>query len=169
MKHFNKHPQENNKNYKALKEIEARSTSAQRVYKNYQRAKRGTTTQREMNPVIEGMYHQLVKKAIQLFSILPNKEDRVMLEINLQQDPLNSHGLYNILTNSFFFYLECDIKSNYRVEYLFFKCPLEKEIQALIDKFALRSYCTEVVQQPDYPTFFTNCLRCTPERFIRLL
>lgn len=162
------HIQQNNKNLQTQQEIEDRLRSGKRVLKNSTRSKLfGTTSQKAMNPAIEEMYHVIVKRVKELYTQLPNKEDRVMIEFNnFEEDPTDSHGLFTIATPSLFFYLECDIKNNYRIEYLFHLCPLETEIQQLINQFSMRSYSTEVVKQSDYPTFFRNCLSLQPSRYI---
>lgn len=158
------------KNLAAQQEIEARLASTKTIYKNHQRAKQyGTTSQKSMNPAIEGIYHAILKKVKELYKGLPNKEDRIIIELNNAQDPTDSHGLFTLMTPSFFFYLECSITNQYRIEYLFDSCPVEDDIQALISKFAVRSYSTEVVKQPDYPTFFRRALSCQPDRFIHHL
>ncbi|MCX2451113.1 hypothetical protein OQX61_07495 [Pedobacter sp. PLR] len=158
---------ENNTNLQSQQEIERRLRSGKRVYKNHQRAKLNSTdSQQSLNPAIENMYHVIVRKIKELYSQLPNKEDKVMIEFNNADDPTDSHGLFTVMTPTFFFYLECDIKNNYRIEYLFHNCPLETEIMQLINKYSMASYSTEVVNQPDYPTFFRNCLQVQPSRFI---
>lgn len=164
------HNPRNHKNLEAQKQIEERLSSTKRVYKNVTRAKmNGTTSQKAINPAIAGMFHTIVKKAKELYSTLPNKEDRVIIELNNEQDPTDSHGLYTLITPSFFFYLECDILSNYRIEYQFDQCPVEAEIQQLINQFAMKSFSTEVVKQTDYPKFFRRCLSVQPDRFIHQL
>ncbi|WP_157766498.1 hypothetical protein [Pedobacter ginsengisoli] len=160
----------NHKNLEALKQIEARLSSTKRVYKNSIRAKlNGTTSQKAMNPVISGFYHVIVNKVKELYSKLPNKEDRVIIELNNELDPTDSHGLFTLITPTFFFYLECSITNQYRIEYQFHNCPVEEEIQQLINAFSMRSYSTEVVNQPDYPAFFQRCLQVQPDRFIHQL
>ncbi|MBB5437942.1 hypothetical protein HDC92_001616 [Pedobacter sp. AK017] len=155
------------KNEAALEQIEARLASTKSIYKNHQRAKQyGTTSQKTMNPVIADMYHVIVKLVKQLYSSLPDKDERIVIEINNEVDPTDSHGLFTLMTPSFFFYLECSITNQYRIEYLYHHCEFEREINALINKFAVRSYSTEVVKNPDYQTFFRNCLACQPDRFI---
>jgi len=155
------------KNKAALEQTEARLSSTKTIYKNHQRAKQyGTTSQKTMNPVIADMYHVIVKLVKQLYSSLPDKDERIVIEINNEVDPTDSHGLFTLMTPSFFFYLECSITNQYRIEYLYHHCEFEREINALINKFAVRSYSTEVVKNPDYQTFFRNCLACQPDRFI---
>jgi hypothetical protein len=104
-----------------------------------------------------------------LYSTLPNAEDRIIILLNNRLDPTDCQGLFTLITPTFFFYLECDILNNYRVEYLFHDCPVEAEIQQLINQFCMRSYSTEVVKQPDYPMFFRTCLSVQPPRFIHQL
>jgi len=164
------HNRQIQKNLEAQKQIEARLSSTRRVYKNATRAAlHGTSSQKSINPAIAGMFHTIVKKAKELYSKLPNKEDRVIILLNNELDPTDSHGLYTLITPSFFFYLECDILSNYRIEYQFDQCPVEAEIQQLINQFAMKSFSTEVVKQADYATFFRTCLQVQPDRFIHQL
>nr|WP_121272810.1 hypothetical protein [Pedobacter schmidteae] len=158
------------KDLAAQEQIEARLSSTKPIYKNKARAAQyGTDTQKVMNPIIADMYHVIVKLVKELYSNLPTKDDRIIIMLNNEQDPTDSHGLFTLLTPSFFFYLEADIKNNYRIEYLFHDCPFEHEIQKLIDRFAMRSYSTKVVKQPDYSTFFRTCLSVQPDRFIHHL
>lgn len=158
------------KDLEAQKQIEARLNSTKRVYKNSTRAKmNGTTSQKAMNPVIANMYHVILKKVKELYSTLPNKEDRMIILLNNELDATDSHGLFTLITPSFFFYLECDIMNNYRIEFLFHLCPFEEEIQQLINAFSMRSYSTEVVNQPNYSAFFNRCLSVQPDRFIHQL
>lgn len=164
------HNQENYKDLQSQEAIKERLRSKKKVYKNYLRAKlNGTTTQKGMNPVISQMYHIIVKKVKELITELPNKEDRVLIEFDNEKDPTDSHGLFSLITPSFFFYLECDILNNYRIEYLFHECPFEEKAQKLIDQFSVRSFSTDVVKKYDYPTFFKRCLEVQPPRFIHHL
>ncbi|ATP58938.1 hypothetical protein CPT03_21935 [Pedobacter ginsengisoli] len=164
------HNQPIHKNLEAQQEIEERLRSTKKVYKNSTRAKlKGTTTQKAMNPVIANMYHIIKKKVKELYSSLPNKEDRIIIELNNELDPTDTHGLFTLMTPTFFFYLECSITNQYRIEYLFHQCPVEEEIQQLINDFSMRSYSTEVVNQKDYPAFFRRCLSVRPSRFIHQL
>lgn len=170
MTQFKRHSQENKKDLRLVEEMEAIWSSKKHVYKNYRRMDvNGTTMQRLVNPVIHDMYHFIVDSVKELYSKLPNQEDRVMIELNLKSCPNDAAGLYCIATNSFFFHLECDVQTNFKIEYQFHQCPFEKEIQTLINKFCVRSYSTEVMKQPDYPAFFKRCLQVQPERFVRIL
>lgn len=167
---FNKHLQENNKNLKVLQEMEDRWKRRKAVYKNHQRAsKYGSITQKKVNPCISYMFQIVVKRVKEMYCKLPNKADRVMIELPLKDSPSEPSALYCIITSTSYLYIECDYLNNYKVEYQFHRCPFEEEIQQLINKMALRAYSTEIMNQPDYPTFFTNCLRVQPERFITLL
>lgn len=170
MQQFSKHKQENNKDQKVVAELEAKWNSTKQVSKNYKKMQYNSTTmQKKVNPVIHDMYHMVVESIKELYSKLSNQEDRVVIELNLKTCPFEVEGLYCIATKSFFFYLECDVMTNYKIEHQFCNCPFEKEIQTMIDKFALRSYSTEIMKQPDYPSFFNSALRNQPERFIRVL
>lgn len=157
------------KDIAAQQEIEERLNS-KKVYKNHQRAKlNGTTSQKEMNSVIEEIYRVILKKVKELYCKLPNEEDRIIIQLNNKLDPTDSHGLFTLMTPTFFFYLECDIVNNYRIEYLFYQCPFETEIEQLIKQYLVHSHSTEIVKQPDYPTFFRNCLSVQPDRFVHVL
>ena len=170
MTEFKKHSQENNKDIRLVEEMEKMWSTPKHVSKNYMKMKvNSTTMQNKVNPAIHDMYHIIIESVKELFSRLPNKEDRVIIELNLMGCPVEVSGLYCIATPSFFFHLECDVWTNYKIEYQFCQCPFEKEIQALIDKFSVRSYSTEIMKQPDYPAFFKRCLQVQPERFIKVL
>lgn len=162
-----RHTPEKSDNSQSKEQIEDRLNSGNRVYKNHQRARlNGTTSQKSLNPAIADMYHVIVRKVKELCTQLPNKEDKVMIEFSNADDPTDSHGLFTLMTSTFFFYLECDIMNNYRVEYLFHNCPVEPEIQQLINQFSIRSYSTELVKQDNYSAFFQRCLQVQPSRFI---
>lgn len=166
--HFQKH--EIIKDLAAQREIEDRLANGKRVSKNHIRAKLfGTDTQRAVNPTIFEMYSVIVNKVKELYSKLPNAEDRIIILLNNQLDPTDCQGLFTLIAPTFFFYLECDILSNYRIEYMFDQCPVEAEIHQLINQFSMRSYSTEVVKQADYPSFFRRCLQVNPDRFIHQL
>ena len=166
---FKIHPQENNKDQRLVDELHAIWNSKKRVFKNYQRGANSTDTQKKINPFINDMYYIIVKKVKELYSTLPAKEDRVMIELNLQSHPGDVSGLYCICTSTFFFHLECDVMSNYKIEYQLHECPFEEEILALMKKYSVRSYSTEIMKQPDYPAFFQRALRAQPDHFIHLL
>jgi hypothetical protein len=162
--------QQNAKDWQAVQEIEERLSSGKRVSKTHIRAMLNSNdSQKDCNSTISGMYHVIVNKVKELYSTLPNAEDRIIILLNNRLDPTDCQGLFTLITPTFFFYLECDILNNYRVEYLFHDCPVEAEIQQLINQFCMRSYSTEVVKQPDYPMFFRTCLSVQPPRFIHQL
>ena len=167
---FRKHPQENNKDLNALQQMEAYLNATRRVPKNASTAKRyGTTSQKAMNPMVSDMYHILIDNVKILFKELPNKVDRVIIELDNEKHPLDSHGIFSFISSTFYIYLECDFYNQYRVEYLFHKRPLEQKIRQLMVKLCLHSHSTEAVFSKDYTQFFTDCLRVQPERHIHLL
>jgi len=166
---FTKHPQEFNKDHKAVQEVEERWNSHKKYYKNTTRARKGTTTQKMVNPSIAKMYKVILTKVKKLFAASHYKIDRVVIELPLEGNPLDNSGIHCFITASFYFYLECDVRSNFRIEYLFHNCEHQQEIELLIHQFGMKAYSTEVVKLPDYPTFFQNCLKRNPERFITLL
>lgn len=169
MKKITKHKYENDKNTASLTEIEERLSSKRKVFKNYVRAAKGTTTQRTMNPAIEQLYHAAVSKIKPLFAALPNPYDRVIIQLNHKNEPLDPMGLFCLMSSTFYFFIECDFKNDYRVEYMFHNCPIQAEVMQMIDSMSLRSYSTEVVQKKDYDEMFKQSLRSQPERFITLL
>lgn len=170
MKEFNRHPMENNKNTASLNEIETRYRTVKPRYRNDQRARKHCEPKEtHLNEAIAFFYHTLVAKCKEMFSTLPNKEDRVMLMLDLTKDPVNSSGIHCIATSTFFIHLECDAYHKYRVEYQFYRCPFEKQIQEQINRLTLRSFSTQIATQADYPAFFRRVLACQPERFIHLL
>jgi hypothetical protein len=169
MNRFTKHKYENDKNNASLDEIEKRLASKRKVFKNYVRASKGTITQKEMNPAIETLYHAVIAKVKPLFAALPDAHDRVIIQLNHKNEPLNPIGLFCLMTSTFYFYLEADYRNEYRVEYMFHHCPIQEEVMKMITSMSLKSYSTEVIQTKDYTAMFNESLRCQPERFITLL
>lgn len=170
MNGFKKHIMETRKNLVSLNEIEERYRTVKPKYKNHMRASRlGSDKQKGMNEAIEFFYHSLVNEAKLLFATLPNKEDKVMVILDLKHDPVNLSGIHAIITSTLYVQLECDYYNNYRIEYQFYRCPFEKRIQELINRLTLRSFSTQITTQPDYPAFFRRVLACQPENFIHLL
>lgn len=165
-----KHSQIRNKREDQVKINEDQWNSPTRSRKNYITAKKkATPTLINRNNTVEGMYHAVLKTVTKLYAKLPNKDDRVIVEMDMKLHPLDGEQMHAFLTPHFLLFLECDVQNHYRVEYCFHQCPLEAEIKAIMKEFLINSYSTEVRKMPDYKTYFAQVLRCQPERFIRVL
>ena len=140
------------------------------VYKHHQKAaKFASPNQKKINLAINDTYHLLIELVKELYSTLPNESDRIIVEMNRAEEPLNPICMYTFLTPHFYFYLECSIVFQYRVEYQFDQCPFEKEIMHRLKTTILRDYSTEIMKMPDYPHFFAEVLKHQPEKFKRVL
>jgi len=139
------------------------------VSKNYIRAsKRGNELQRQMNPLWEKMYHTLVESMKELCRTLPIEDERYCIEINLKQHPMHCEGLHIIQTRHFHLHLECTYNYDYRIEYSLYKCPLEKELHTLLERFSLTQIATQT-HRHNYIAFFNRCLQVQPNEFICIL
>jgi hypothetical protein len=166
---FIKHKMENQKDLKTLSIIEEHY-QGKPAYSNYQRAtSHGSSIQKKLNPRIEEGYHRMLKKVKELFATLPNKEDRVIVELNLKAMPSDSFGLYSVLTSTFYFSMECDIYNNFRIEYLFHNCKFEKELRTWMIGYSINNHSFQNVRVDDYEDYFNRVLQVQPERFISLL
>jgi hypothetical protein len=137
-----------------------------RVPKTYNKAKHlRDGTQKRINETIEGSYHTLKDYVKQLYATLPNESDRIIVEMDRTLEPATVMSMYSFLTRHFYFYIECSIMLQYRVEFQFDQCPFEKEITKALQETILRSYSTEVMKMPNYPDFFEEVLRVQPDKF----
>ena len=140
------------------------------VYKHHQKAaKFASPNQKRINLAVHDTYHLLIELIKELYSTLPNESDRIIVEMNRAQEPTNPICMYSFLTSHFYFYLECSITFQYRVEYQFHKCPFEQEIMHRLKTTILRSHSTEIMKMPDYQHFFAEVLKHQPDRFKRIL
>lgn len=140
------------------------------VYKHHQKAaKFASPNQKKINLAIHDTYHLLIELVKELYATLPNESDRIIVEMNRAEEPLNPICMYTFLTPHFYFYLECSIVYQYRVEYQFDNCPFEQEIMHRLKTTILRNYSTEIMKMPNYREFFNEVLRVQPERFKRIL
>ncbi|MFN0290058.1 hypothetical protein [Pedobacter helvus] len=166
---FKKHPFENAKLIKEMNAIEEQWLSKKKSYKNHTRAIKGALPhQRELNKTIESLYHIAVPKIRSLFSKL-SKFNRIAVEMNLKEHPLNVSELYSISFSTFFFDLCCDVRNKYHIVYKFHNCPIEADIRALTHRLSLTYYCKEDTRISDYKSYFERVLQVQPERFITLL
>jgi hypothetical protein len=141
-----------------------------RVGKNYIKAEKfASPSQKRTNEAVEGSYHALIDHVKKLYAALPNESDRVIVEMNRSEEPLNPISIYCFLTRHFYFYLECDITFHYRIEYQMQDCPFEKEILQGLQETIMRSHSTEVMKMSNYSEFFNEVLRVQPNKFKRVL
>jgi hypothetical protein len=144
--------------------------STKSVYKHHHKAaKFASPNQKKINLAINDTYHLLIELVKELYSTLPNESDRIIVQMNRAEEPLNPICMYTFLTPHFYFYLECSIVFQYRVEYQFENCPFEKEIMHRLKTTILRDYSTEIMKMPNYREFFAEVLKHQPERFKRIL
>jgi len=161
MTEFNSTPQ---------KKDHQKDSAYKQVSKNHIKAARfAGTRQKEINLAIDSSYHTLISQVKELYSTLPNIDDRIIVEMNRAQEPNNPISIYCFMTTHFYFYLECDMMLRYRVEYQLFNNPFEQEILKAMRQTILRSYSTEIMKMPNYPAFFKEVLRVQPEKFKRVL
>jgi hypothetical protein len=161
MTEFNSTPQKKDKQT---------DSAYKQVSKNHIKAARfAGTTQKQINQAIDDSYHTLIDHVKELYSTLPNSDDRIVVEMNRAQEPNNPISIYCFMTSHFYFYLECDMMLRYRVEYQLFNCPFEQEILKAMKQTILRSYSTEIMKMPNYEAFFKEVLRVQPNRFKRVL
>lgn len=162
-----KHPQERNKLHQEVQRNEREWSSTTSIYKNHQRAKlRGTQEQKRSNPLKESMYFIFINEVKELYKTLANPIDKVIVEVPLKKHPLDSEAIHSFMTPHFIAQLECNISNSYYIEYKFHNCPFENQLKTLMTKFGLDRISRESPRIDNYPQFFTNVLRCQPERFI---
>ncbi|MEE1884366.1 hypothetical protein [Pedobacter flavus] len=167
---YQKHSEEQNKRSDQVQVNENQWASKVKRFKNHQRAEiKGTTTIKRNNKVVESMYHVILNKVKILYSTLPNKSDRVIVELNLKAHPLNVVDMHCLLTPHFLFHLEADILGNYKIEYHFHNCPFESEIKTLMKKCCINPFSSQRMNIADYNAYFKEVLRVQPEKFIHLL
>lgn len=166
---FKKHPFEHLKLIKQMNEIEAQWQSKRKCYKNHYRATKGAMErQRVVNKTVETLYHIALPKIKEMFSKL-SKYNRIAVEMNLKEHPLNVDELYSICFSTFFFDLSCNVENQYCITYRFHNCPIEADIRALLHRLSLTYYCIEDTKTFDYSEGFKRILQVQPERFITLL
>jgi hypothetical protein len=170
MKTFKKHKQENNKKHEQVQLNEQQWSSKKHSRKQFITAdKKAFPSLKLQNHNIEVKYHSMLTTVKALYATLPNKADRVIVEMNMKEHPLEVFQMHAFLTPHLLFYLECDVFNKYSIEYCIADCPFEDEIITMIDKLSLESYSTIVRKMPNYKDYFNEVLRVQPERFIAVL
>lgn len=141
-----------------------------RVPKNYVKAKAlKECEQKRKNIAIEESYHALIEYVKRLYATLPDQSDRIFVEMDRSKEPANPISIYCFMTKHFYFYMECDVFLQYRIEYQLEQCPFEKEILDGLKSHLMQSYSKEVMKMPNYPDFFKEVLRVQPGRFKQVL
>jgi hypothetical protein len=170
MKSFTKHKQENNKKPDQVQINEEQWNSKKRSKKTYLTAKKKAfPSQKLQNQNIEVRYHSTLKRIKELYSTLPKKEERVIVEMNMKEHPLEVFQMHAFLTPHLMLFLECDVRNQFRIEYCISDCPFHDEIIDMINTLSIDSHSTMVRKMPNYNEYFNEVLRVQPERFIQVL
>jgi hypothetical protein len=170
MKSFTKHNQENHKKYDQVQLNEDQWSSKKHSRKQFITAdKKAFPSLKLQNHNIEVKYHSMLTTVKALYATLPNKQDRVIVEMNMKEHPLEVFQMHAFLTPHFMFVIECDVFNQYRIEYCIADCPFEAEIITMIDRLSLESHSTMVRKMPSYKDYFNEVLKVQPERFISVI
>lgn len=119
--------------------------------------------QKARNLIVETNYHAILNRVKKLYrnATLP------VFERNYLKDATESGlSMHAYLTNSFFFYLQCDCAFNYKVEYGFHNCPYEAQIRAWFDEYIFGASGTEVTPHPNFHTFYCNVIKAQDKKHI---
>ena len=85
--------------------------------------------QNRANATIEHIYHSILNKAKKLSLT----SSRPLFERDYRKDTLENHfAMHAFMSESFYFYLECDIIYSYQIQYSFHNCPFEQELRAML-------------------------------------
>jgi len=122
--------------------------------------------QRMQNAAIEAAYNNVLE--LVKANYLPT--NKVYFERDYRRDKSeNCFAMHSFITGSFYWYLECDLLYNYRVEYAFFNCPFEAEIIAMLKPYPLDRSASLVTLLPDYHTFVLNVFHQQDEQYLHSL
>jgi len=120
-------------------------------------------SQKERNLKVEVSYTSTLKKAKALFAQCVHP----IFERDYRKDNSESAlAMHAYLTNSFYFYLECDYHCSYQVEFAFHNCPYKKEIRSLLHGFPCGIHAKEVQLEPDFAMFYLNVLKAQDKKYI---
>jgi hypothetical protein len=81
----------------------------------------------------------------------------------------NAHAMHAFISNSFYFYLECDLVYHYKVEFAFHDCAYESKFRDLLSRFQLNKQIKEVALQPSFPIFYKAVLAIQDPKYTYLL
>ena len=119
--------------------------------------------QQRMNLTVEGNYRQILAKAKQLSgdNTLP------IFERDYRHDNTdNASFMHAFMTNSFYFLLECDHLYNYRIQYVFHKCPFEPVIRGMMVGYSFDERADEVSLKPSFSEHYRNVLAYQDKKYI---
>jgi hypothetical protein len=120
-------------------------------------------SQKERNLKVEMAYMSTLKKVKSLFAQCAHP----IFERNYRKDNSESAlAMHAYLTNSFYFYLECDFLYNYQVEYALNNCPYVSEIRVMLNDFPFGINAKEVTLKPDFTMFYLNVLKVQDKKHI---
>lgn len=120
-------------------------------------------SQKERNLKVEVAYMSVLTKVKTLFAQCAHP----VFERNYRRDNSESAmAMHAYLTNSFYFYLECDFNYDHQVEFALYNSPYEKQIRALLNEFPYGIHAKEVPLKPDFTMFYLNVLKAQDKRYI---
>ena len=122
--------------------------------------------QRQQNLAVEAAYHKVLNKVKEQFL----KPKEIYFERDYRHDKTeNFLAMHSFITTSFYWYLECDLCYNYRVEYDFGDCPFEFEILAMLKGYPLDRQTTRRYLLPDFGTFVLDLLDAQDSQYFHSL
>jgi len=144
------------------------------VPKSLQRTKRWVIAQsrnnfegqRQQNTATEVAYNRIMEfvKA----NHLPN--NKVYFERDYRRDKSENYfAMHSFITSSFYWYLECDLNYDYKVEYDFSNCPFEDDILDMLKPYPLDRTASKITLMPDFKTFVLNTLHVQDEIYLHSL
>jgi hypothetical protein len=120
----------------------------------------------KLNECIESRYHRILNEVKKLLA----DEATIVFERDYRSDNTeSSFALHAFLSNSFYFYIECNYVFQYQVEYAFNNCKYEAEIRKLLDNYTFTDRATEINLSPTYDDFYRNVLAYQSKSFIYVL
>ena len=125
--------------------------------------------QSQIDQELISFYQVLIAQVKELHSTLPDAMNRIVIEMKREEKPFNPISIYCFITPHVYFYLECDVCLKYRIEYQLYNCPFEMEVKQAMKQIIYHSYCTEVMNMPNYSEFFKEVISSQPDNFKRIL
>ena len=120
-------------------------------------------SEKERNRKLEVAYMSILTKVKTLFALCVHPIfERDYRRYNSE----SAMAMHAYLTNSFYFYLECDFLYNTQCEFALHNCPFEKQIRALLSEFPYGIHAKEVPLKPDFTMFYLNVLKAQDKRYI---
>lgn len=125
----------------------------------------GHTAQQQDNERAEQAYYKVLKAVKQL---LHTDEPVVFEKLYSQYNSQNAYSIHAFMSDSFYFYLECDNCYIYQVEYAFHNCKHERTIRGLLSDAELPGRLKEVTLNPGFTSFYHELLG-EPIQFVHKL